>query len=62
MRGHNIKFIMHIQTNTFQAVLAANNESSYIIFLYEEGGIQWTTGDNNGGINGSYIPLLIISE
>ena len=53
---------MHIQTNTFQAVLAANNESSYIIFLYEEGGIQWTTGDDNGGINGSYIPLLIISE
>ena len=44
-----------MQTNTFQAVLAANNESSYIIFLYEEGGIQWTTGDQNGGMNGVFL-------
>ena len=47
--------IMYMQTNTFQAVLAANNESSYIIFLYEEGGIQWTTGDQNGGMNGVFL-------
>lgn len=35
------------QTNTFQAVLATDEESSYVLFLYEEGGIQWTTSDKS---------------
>ena len=33
-------------------MLAATTESSYVLFLYEEGGIQWTTADNDGGVNG----------
>ena len=41
-----------MQTNTFQAVLIADAESSYILFLYEEGGINWTTGEFQGGVNG----------
>ena len=36
-------------------MIAANNESSYIFFLYKEGGIQWTTGDNNGGTQGIIV-------
>ena len=37
----------HTQTNTFQVVLGDDNESSFVLFLYKDGGIQWTTG--NGG-------------
>ena len=52
------KFIYTIhlipQTNTFQTVLVANSVSSFVFFLYEEGGIQWTTGDANYGVNGMH--------
>jgi hypothetical protein len=40
------------QRNTFQAVLAANSESSFILFLYEDGGIEWIAGDN---IDGTFL-------
>ena len=38
--------------NTFQCVLATNELESFVFFLYNDGGIQWTTGDDSDGING----------
>ena len=40
------------QRNTFQCVLATDGVQSFIIFLYADGLIQWTTGDSSGGTNG----------
>ena len=40
------------QTNTFQCVMATNGVVSFVIFLYADDGIQWTTGDASGGTNG----------
>ena len=40
------------QTNTFQCILVASNTASFVIFLYADGLIQWTTGDKSGGTNG----------
>jgi len=40
------------QTNTFQCVLVTDGRLSFVIFLYAEGLIQWTTGDASGGTNG----------
>ena len=41
-----------MQTNTFQCVLVSDGLQSFVIFLYADGGIQWTTGDNSGGAGG----------
>ena len=41
-----------LQTNTFQCVLATSAIESFVIFLYAGQRIQWTTGDDSGGING----------
>ena len=42
-----------LQTNTFQCVVATDGQSkSYVIYLYADGMIQWTTGDNDGGVSG----------
>ena len=41
-----------LQTNTFQCVLATAVKCSFVIFLYPNGKIQWTTGDDSGGTNG----------
>ena len=53
---HNSILIMNsvlfIQTNTFQCILASDGFSSYVIFMYADNGIQWTTGDASGGTNG----------
>ena len=38
--------------NTFQCVLATNEFESFVFFLYNDGEIQWTTGDESDGING----------
>ena len=38
--------------NTFQCVLATNELESFVFFLYNDGEIQWTTGDDSDGING----------
>ena len=46
---HNIS---SLQTNTFQCVLATDGYKSFVIFLYAYERIQWTTGDDNGGVNG----------
>ena len=39
-----------LQFNTFQLVLAFNQQESYVLFLYDD--IQWTTADRSGGENG----------
>ena len=41
-----------LQTNTFQCVLATSLMESFVMFIYADGGIQWTTGDGSGGTNG----------
>ena len=41
-----------MQTNTFQCVLATNGVESFVIFLYADEEIQWTTGDSSGGSGG----------
>ncbi len=40
---------MNIQTNTFQCVMATDGVSSFVIFLFADGEIQWTTGDDQSG-------------
>ena len=44
--------VLFIQTNTFQCILASDGLSSYVIFMYADNEIQWTTGDASGGTNG----------
>ena len=39
--------IISSQTNTFQCILAAGLNASFVMFLYSD--IQWTTGDASGG-------------
>lgn len=41
-----------MQLNTFQCILATDDTSSFAIFLYLRGGIQWTSGDASGGTDG----------
>ena len=52
IRVYSINLFYILQTNTFQCVLATSPTESFVIFLYADGGIQWTTGDDSGGING----------
>ena len=40
------------QTNTFQCVLVSDGSLSFVIFLYADEEIQWTTGDYSGGVGG----------
>ncbi|XP_019854776.1 PREDICTED: protein mesh-like isoform X3 [Amphimedon queenslandica] len=40
------------KTNTFQCVLATNGVTSYAMFLFPEGGINWYSGDASGGTGG----------
>ena len=42
------------QVNTFQAhvLYSPGMSEALVIFLYPEGGIEWTTGDADGGVNG----------
>ena len=47
-----IVHIWFIQVNTFQCVLATTEFESFTMFLYDDGGIEWTTGDYSGGVNG----------
>ena len=43
-------YVFILQTNTFQCVLATVTalKRSFVIFLYPNGKIQWTTGDESG--------------
>ena len=45
-------FACYSQRNTFQLVLATDGTRSFALFLYLDDGIQWTTGDAGGGVNG----------
>ena len=45
-------YIFISKVNTFQCILVTDGQFSFTIFLYPRGGIQWTTGDASGGING----------
>ena len=47
-----LKLKTFLQTNTFQCVLATNGVESFVIFLYADGRIQWTTGSRSGGSRG----------
>ena len=38
--------------NTFQVVVTTNGSQSYAIFNYLDNGIQWSSADNTGGVNG----------
>lgn len=49
LRLHSQNVLISPQTNTFQCVLVSDGTLSYVIFLYGDGEIQWTTGDNSGG-------------
>lgn len=40
------------QTNTFQCILVTDGVQSYAVFQYADGLIQWTTGDDSGGLGG----------
>ena len=41
-----------LQTNTFQCVMTTDGLFSFVIYLYADGMIQWTTGDVSGGTGG----------
>ena len=41
-----------LQVNTFQCVLVTTVTDSFVILLYADGEIQWTTGDDSGGVDG----------
>ena len=50
-----------LQTNTFQCVIATSGTSSFVMFLYADGEIQWENGALAGinagdGINSVTIP------
>ena len=42
----------NFQNNTFQCVLVSGVEESFVIFLYPDERIQWTTGDASLGRDG----------
>ena len=42
----------NFQNNTFQCVLVSGVKESFVIFLYPDERIQWTTGDGSHGVNG----------
>ena len=44
--------MLTFQTNTFQCVLTTDGVTSFVLFLYADDGIEWTTGDNSDGIRG----------
>ena len=49
--------IAPLQTNTFQCILATDYTSSFIIYLYEEDGIQWAAGENTRASDSEGVEL-----
>ena len=45
--------VLHLQTNTFQSVMATNSSSSFVIYLYAD--LQWAFADprNMGSASGN---------
>ena len=57
----NVYMLFNVQTNTFQCILATSTTATFVMFLYADGGIQWSrnivAGINAGnGINYTTIP------
>ena len=52
LRPTTYDFFSYLQTNTFQCIMATDGLKSFVIFLYADGLIQWTTGDASGGSGG----------
>ena len=51
----------NLQVNTFQAVLAADAERTFVVFLYND--IQWANSETTIGLNAGdsihfYVPFL----
>lgn len=52
--------IILLKLNTFQCILATDGVLSFVIYLYPRNGIQWSTGDDSGGVNGlGGMPALV---
>ncbi len=45
-------YYYYLQRNTFQCLLVSDGRRSFVIFLYADGLIQWTTGTASGGAGG----------
>ena len=43
---------IYFQVNTFQCVMSTDGLNSFLIFLYADNQIQWTTGAASGGRRG----------
>ena len=43
---------IYFQVNTFQCVMSTDGLDSFVIFLYADNQIQWTTGYRSGGSGG----------
>lgn len=55
-----VTVLAHLQTNTFQCVMATDGTSSFVIFLYADDEIQWTTGEQPDGSGGTEpTPALV---
>lgn len=44
----HVPFVQPAATNTFQCVLATNGTSSFILFLYADGLMNWIASDQDG--------------
>ena len=43
---------LFIQLNTFQCVISTDGSTTALFLFYPSGSIQWTTGVDDGGMNG----------
>ncbi len=50
---HGDDHSVNSKVNTFQCVVATDGTRTFAIFLYLDNGINWTTGDFSGGVNGT---------
>ena len=41
------------QTNTFQCAIASDGLNTFVIFLYADGAITWTTGEGGSNFEGT---------
>lgn len=56
-----------LQVNTYQAIIASDSQTSYVIFIYKK--VEWSSPDNTGvspgsgaGAQPSKLPVLGISD
>ena len=66
--GYSIVSCAHaLQVNTYQAIIASESHTSYVIFIYKN--VEWSSPDNTGvtpgsgvGAGPSKLPVLGISD